>query len=182
MDQLTPKQRAFVLEYLKDKNATQAAVRAGYSEKTARAMGAENLTKPAIAEAIDAAMGARMERTKVDADWLLTRLAAEATADMADLYHENGAIKPVHEWPLIWRQGLVAGVKHSEVRDHEGNATGDFIVDIKISDRVKRLEMIGKHIGVKAFDRSVEVKGLEGLADRLSRAQAALQDDGDDEE
>ncbi len=69
---LTPKQQAFVNEYLIDLNATQAAIRAGYSKKTARFIGAENLTKPDIEAAIAGAIGARAERTKIDSDWVLT--------------------------------------------------------------------------------------------------------------
>lgn len=68
---LTPKQQMFVHEYLVDLNATQAAIRAGYSEKTAYATGHENLRKPEIAQAIAEANQARMERVKYDADWVL---------------------------------------------------------------------------------------------------------------
>lgn len=170
MRELTAKQARFVDEYMLDLNATQAAIRAGYSEKTAQEIGAENLSKPIIAAEIERRRAYRSQKTNIDAAWLLTRLADEAVADIADLYNENGSIKPVHEWPKIWRQGLVAGVKHIEVKDNEGNATGDVIVDIKISDRIRRLELIGKHIGVKAFEETINVKGLDQLADRLARA------------
>lgn len=170
MADLTPKQARFVDEYLIDLNATQAAIRAGYSEKTAEAIGAENLRKPLIKAAIDRAQSNRAEQTQINAAWVLTRLAAEATADLADIYDETGAIKPIHDWPLIWRQGLVAGIKHQELRDSEGNRTGEFIVDVKVSDRVRRLELIGKHIGVNAFQEVVQHKGLDGLADRMARA------------
>ncbi|WP_404298089.1 terminase small subunit [Halomonas sp.] len=67
----TPKQQRFVDEYLIDLNATQAAIRAGYSEKTARQAGAENLSKPDIAAAIQASTQERSERTKIDADMVL---------------------------------------------------------------------------------------------------------------
>lgn len=68
---MTPKQQRFVDEYLIDLNATQAAIRAGYSEKTARQVGAENLSKPDIADAIEAQAQARSQRTKIDADMVL---------------------------------------------------------------------------------------------------------------
>ena len=68
---MTPKQQRFVDEYLIDLNATQAAIRAGYSEKTARQVGAENLSKPDIAAAIEAQAQARSQRTKIDADMVL---------------------------------------------------------------------------------------------------------------
>ncbi|TIR78838.1 MAG: terminase small subunit [Mesorhizobium sp.] len=167
---MTPKQEQFVREYLIDLNATQAAIRAGYSAKTAYSQGERLLKNDEIAAAIEAAKTERSEETKIDAAWVLKRLAEEAQADMADLYTETGAIKPVHEWPLIWRQGLVAGIKHQELRDEEGNRTGEFIVDVKVSDRVRRLELIGKHVAVKAFEDQVNITGLDALADRLARA------------
>ncbi len=71
---MTPKQRRFVDEYLCDLNATQAAIRSGYSKKTARFIGAENLTKPNIAAAIAAAVAKRSERTEVTADYVLATI------------------------------------------------------------------------------------------------------------
>lgn len=73
---MTPKQQAFVLEYLKDLNATQAAIRAGYSEDTARSIGSENLTKPDIAEAITKAQAERAEKCEIDALWVLREAKA----------------------------------------------------------------------------------------------------------
>lgn len=78
MAELTDKQQRFVDEYLVDFNATQAAIRSGYSEKTARAIGAENLTKPDIAKAIQSAMLQKKQRTELDADFVIKSLMAEA--------------------------------------------------------------------------------------------------------
>lgn len=166
---MSPKQERFVEEYLIDANATQAAIRAGYSAKTAQVQSAQLLANPDIAAAIDAKRAERSERTQIDADWVLKRLAAEADADVADLYNqETGALKPVHEWPLIWRQGLVAGIDVYEEKI-EGVKIGE-TVKIKLSDRIRRLELIGKHIRVNAFQEQVSVSGLDTLADRLARA------------
>lgn len=71
---LTAKQQRFVAEYLIDLNATQAAIRAGYSEKTAYSIGDENLKKPEIAKAIQEAIQNRSERTQVDQDYVLTTI------------------------------------------------------------------------------------------------------------
>jgi hypothetical protein len=68
---MTPKQARFVEEYLVDLNATQAAIRAGYSAKTARFVGCENLSKPYIAEAIAAAQSERSARTEITQDYVL---------------------------------------------------------------------------------------------------------------
>jgi phage terminase small subunit len=73
---LTPKQHRFVDEYLIDLNATQAAIRAGYSERTAYSIGDENLKKPEIASVIQAAMDERSQRTEITADYVLTSIVA----------------------------------------------------------------------------------------------------------
>lgn len=167
---LTAKQAAFVDEYLIDLNATQAAIRAGYSKKTAGAIGEENLKKPEIANALQAAMAERSKRTKIDADWLLSRLADEVEADVADLYDDTGNILPVPQWPKIWRQGLVAGI------DVVAEENVGVVTKIKLSDRVRRLEMIGKHVGVLAFKERVEVSADESVAALLSAARQRVTD------
>lgn len=166
---LTPKERLFVAEYLVDTNATQAAIRAGYSEKTAAAIGYENLRKPHIRKLIDAAMAERVARIGWDADRVLERLGDEVTADLSDLFAEDGTLKPVADWPLIWRQGLVAGIETEERSDAVGGVDGDLefrpvtIRKIKLSDRVRRLELLGKHVAVGAFRDKVEHNVAEPL-------------------
>jgi len=161
---LTAKQKLFCHEYLIDLNATQAAIRAGYSKKTAKVIGCENLTKPDILEFINKAKEERIEEVKVDANWLLKRLADESDADVADLYTEEGSLKPVHMWPEIWRKGLVAGLDvHQEYEYEDGQKIPDgMIMKVRLSDRIKRLELIGKHVDVQAFPNKVEVAGPRG--------------------
>ena len=81
----------FVNEYLKDLNATQAAIRAGYSPKTARSIGAENLTKPDIAAAIEKAMGERAMRCELTADMVVQELKKIAFSNMSDLARWNAS-------------------------------------------------------------------------------------------
>ena len=164
-EKLTPMQARFVEEYLLDLNASQAAGRAGSKAKDLSVAGAEFLANPRVSAAIDAAKAARSKETQIDANWVLKRLALEAEADFADLYDEDGKLKPVKDWPKIWRQGLVAGMKTHVSED------GVAIIDVKLSDRIRRLELIGKHVRVNAFQEVVQHKGLEGLADRLARAK-----------
>ena len=71
---LTEKQNQFILEYMKDLNATQAAIRAGYSKKTAKVIGYENLTKPYISERIQEEIDKRSERVKMTADDVLREI------------------------------------------------------------------------------------------------------------
>ena len=82
---LTPKQQRFIDEYLVDLNASQAAIRAGYSARRADAIGYENLRKPEIAAAIRDAQAARSERTGITADRALQEVWAIATADASEL-------------------------------------------------------------------------------------------------
>lgn len=158
---LTPKQARFVEEYLIDLNATQAAIRAGYSARSAEVTGSRTLSNAKVAAAIAAAQGERSERLQVYADWVLSRLANEATADLADILDEAGAIRPVKDWPLIWRQGLVTGIDVQEDMV-EGVKVGQ-TVKLKLSERIKRIELIGKHVNVQAFREQVHSTGAIAL-------------------
>lgn len=164
MVKLTPKQQRFVEEYLLDLNASAAARRAGYSERTADAIGRENLGKPTIAAAVAAAQQERSKRTQIDSDWLLTRLAEEADADLADLYLPDGNLKPVHEWPMAWRKGLVSGVEVLEEFSGSGRDRVQIgvVKKLKLADRVKVKELIGRHVNVGAFREKVEHSGPNG--------------------
>lgn len=164
MSDLTPKQARFVEEYLIDLNATQAAIRAGYAEKGASVEGARLLANAKIGEAVAAGLKARSERTQIDADWVLKRLADEADADVADLYDEDGTLKPVKNWPAIWRKGLVAGidvVEEFETVDGKKERVG-VVRKVRLSDRIRRIELIGKHVDVQAFREKVSLENPDG--------------------
>ncbi len=91
---LTQKQEAFVAEYLVDLNATQAAIRAGYSEKTAQMIGSENLAKPMVAAAVAAAVAKRSERTNITQDYVLALIVDTAErCKMASDYNPNAVLK-----------------------------------------------------------------------------------------
>lgn len=153
MTKLTAKQEMFCREYLVDLNGTEAAKRAGYAHRSAGQIAGENMKKPEILERIAALKAERVERVVADADYLLKRLLAEAEADLADLYTEQGSLKPVHQWPKIWRQGLVAGLEVQQQYEYvDGEKVPDgVVVKARLADRVKRLELLGKHIDVGAF-------------------------------
>lgn len=154
MSPLNAQQLRFIQEYLIDLNAKQAAIRAGYSAKTAHSQGQRLLKHVDVSKAIEAAQYKRAQKTETDAAFVLTRLAQEVSADIADLYDDAGKLKPIKEWPLIWRQGLVAGVDTSEETGSDGK-TVVTVSKIKLSDRIKRLELLGKHISVNAFREQV---------------------------
>ncbi len=87
-------------------------------------------------------------------------MAGEATADLAELYDKNGGLKPIADWPLVWRQGLVAGLDVDE-EFKDGEKLGQ-VTKIKLSDRIKRVELIGKHVDVRAFAERHEHTGEAG--------------------
>lgn len=155
MGGLTEKQNRFVQEYLKDLNATQAAIRAGYSERTASAVGYENLRKPQIEKALAEAMQQRCERTKIDADYVLKRLVEIDQMDIADILAEDGSLLPVTIWPKVWRTTL-SGM---EVQTLGSRADLNILKKVKWPDKVKNLELLGKHVMVQAFNEKSSVSG-----------------------
>ncbi|KRB51795.1 hypothetical protein ASE04_09700 [Rhizobium sp. Root708] len=147
---LNAQQLRFVQEYLLDLNATQAAVRAGYSAKTAHSQGQRLLKHVEVQAAIADAQYKRAKKTETDAAFVLKRLAEEVSADVADLYDDEGRMLPIKQWPLIWRQGLIAGIDIAEETGDDGK-TKVTVRKVRMSDRIKRLELLGKHISVNAF-------------------------------
>lgn len=156
---MTPKQERFVEEYLLTLNAADAARKAGYAPKRADAIGHENLRKPEIQAAIASAKAERSKRTQIDADWLLLRLAAAADADVRDIYADGG-LKPVNEWPEVWRKTMLQGLETVT----KGNADMGFgeVTKVKMADRLKVLELIGRHLAVGAFRDALAVTGKDG--------------------
>lgn len=163
----------FIAEYLRTQNATKAAIAAGYSEKTAYSQGSRLLKNVEIRNEIQAQRKEMVKAAKVDAQDVLSRLKDEVEADIADLFDDEGKLLPVWEWPLVWRQGLISGIEVEELWEGRGEDRVQIgmLRKVKISDRLKRIELIGKHIGVQAFKERVEVDATEDLAALLSRAR-----------
>ena len=103
MSNLTPKQQRFVEEYLVDLNATQAAIRAGYSAKTAGEIGYENLKKPQIADAVAAAQAATSAETKLTRDMVIDGLLKVAQ----DQDPSTSPSARVQAWGMLARPGDV---------------------------------------------------------------------------
>lgn len=181
---LDPRERRFVAEYLIDLDPRRAAVDSGYSATTAATKAyqwvSNGKAKPHVFEAVEKAKAKRAARTEIDADWVLRRLGDEAIADIGDILDEGGAIRPVSEWPLIWRQGLVSDL---DIREEmiEGQSVGR-VVKVKVSDRIKRVELIGKHVSVGAFSNVLDHKSSDGsmtpggMSDDLKAALDAIAD------
>jgi phage terminase small subunit len=132
MQDLTVKQEAFVREYLVDMNATNAAIRAGYSAKGAAEAGSRLLRDVRISEQVDAEKKKRSERTKIDADYVLK--------SAQEVYNRCMQKTPVY--------------------DKTGRETGEYKFEASAAN--KALEIMGKHVDVKAFIDRKEVSGPGG--------------------
>jgi phage terminase small subunit len=121
----------------------------GYSEKTAKSQGQRLLTHVAIQRALSKELEQRSNRCEINADHVLNRLVKIDEMDLLDILNENGTIKPVSQWPKIWRQYL-SGIDVSELyqgKNEEKVMTG-ILKKIKWPDKLKNLELIGKHLGM----------------------------------
>jgi phage terminase small subunit len=171
---LTDKQEMFCREYLIDLNATQAAIRAGYSDNTARKIGSENLTKPDIAQRIIDLKSERNERVEVNADYVLRRLVEIDEMDVLDILKDDGGLKMVHEWPKVWRTTLSGLDILTTVTNFDETTMENILKKIKWPDKVKNLELLGKHVAVQAFRDQVKtehdvVGTLSDLMDDLAK-------------
>lgn len=129
MAKWTPKLERFCEEYLIDLNATKAAIRAGYSKKTASEMGYENLRKPQVIEKINELKQKRSEKTRIDARWVLDRAA--------ELHNRCVQAEPV--------------------RDREGNEIGQYKFDS--AGAARALDIVAKHVDVGAYKEKLELSG-----------------------
>jgi phage terminase small subunit len=146
LDDLSPKQRRFVEEYQIDLNATQAAIRAGYSPDTARSIGCENLTKPNISEAIAELMAARSARTKVTADQVVERLAALAFANIFDFMRIGEDGDPYIDMSHLTRDQAAALQEFvvEDFKDGRGEDARDVRkIRIKMHDKLRPLVELG---------------------------------------
>ena len=145
---LTDKQEMFCREYLIYLNATQAAIRAGYCVKTANRTPSENMSKPDIQSRIAELKAQRNDLVGINATYVLNRLVEIDQMDVLDILNSTGELKPVADWPKVWRTTL-SGLEVMEMASEGGSAA--LLKKIKWPDKVKNLELLGKHINVMAF-------------------------------
>lgn len=140
MAKLTEKQKRFVQEYLVDLNATAAAKRAGYSEKSASRIAVELLNKTQVSAEIQKQQAKRQKRVEITQEKVLEELAAIAFANGADFatVNQNGIVRitPTSELPDEKRKAI-ASIKE-----------GQYGTEVKVHDKVKALELLAKHLGM----------------------------------
>lgn len=150
---LTDKQKFFCLEYVKDFNGTQAAIRAGYSRKGARQQAVQLLSNPNVQYYLEMTKREREAAVKLDAQFVLGELGKIYHTQVTDILDDEWKLRPLSEWPMICR--IVLTPKEiSEIfeRNEEGQKELiGYLKKINWPDKLKTLEMIGKHTEVKAF-------------------------------
>ncbi|QHQ14570.1 terminase small subunit [Pectobacterium parmentieri] len=173
---LTDKQEMFCREYLVDLNATQAAIRAGYSEKTAQEQSSRLLSNVMVQKRIAELKSERNDSVGVDALYVLRRLVEIDQMDVIDIVRDDLSLKPVTEWPPVWRR-YISGFDVAEMFDYSGEDGGKelagILKKIKWPDKVKNLELLGKHVEVNAFKETHEVN-ITAISDRMAKARKRL--------
>lgn len=140
---LTAKQQRFCAEYIRDLNATKAAARAGYSPRTARSIGSENLAKPDIQAEIRRLKAERAERLKISADRVVEELARIAFSNVRDLFNADGSVKAIADIPPETRAAL------QDIVLQQSGADGDMkTVRIRMANKLKALELLARHLGL----------------------------------
>ena len=139
---LTEKQQRFVDEYLIDLNATQAAIRAGYSAKTADVQGSRMLANCKVQQAISIAMAERSKRTGINQDRVVLELARIAFVKMTDIIDSDGKIKDDATDDDL---ACIESVKYKSSESDTGLSVAR---EVKISPKLKALELLGKHLGM----------------------------------
>ncbi len=142
MAKLNDKQQRFVDEYLIDLNATQAAIRAGYSVKRASEIGYQLLQKTTVQTAISEKMADRSRRTGVNQDRVVLELAKIAFVKMTDIVDEHGKIKDSAS------EDDLACIESIKYKESESDTGASVEREVKISSKLKALELLGKHLGM----------------------------------
>jgi phage terminase small subunit len=152
---LTPKQRKFVDEYLIDLNATQAAIRAGYTTNRADSIGYDNLRKPEIQNAIKERQEELSQKAQISQERVLEEYARIAFLDPRRFYNEHGTLKSIHDLDDDVAAAL-AGMDVTQRHFRDDDAT-EYTSKIKIADKLKALDGLSRHLGL--FEKDNEQQG-----------------------
>ncbi|EJN9365501.1 TPA: terminase small subunit [Salmonella enterica subsp. enterica serovar Zanzibar] len=181
---LTAMQEAYCQSYIKTpENQTQAAINAGFSPNTAAVKASVMMRDERIQKRIAELMEERNKRLRVSADYVLLRLVEIDQMDVIDILNDDMSIKPVSEWPKVWRQYLT-GFELADMFEGRGDEKElvGILKKIKWPDKVKNLELIGKHVDVNAFKERLEVSGTVTIADRMAKARRRVKEQAGGEE
>ena len=177
-DGLSDQHKLYCLEYIKDLNATKAALRAGYAEGSARQQASALMSKPNIQRYIQELFDQRSKRVEVNADTILRELLAMATVDVTEAYDDAGWLKQIKDIPAHVRKSI-AGLETQEIFQGEGDDRSiiGMARKVKFYDKTKALELLGKHL--KIWTDKVEHSGTISLEQLIGAANAPKKEDQD---
>lgn len=158
---MTARQLRFIDEYLIDLNATQAAIRAGYSKKVANREGSRLLSKADIQAAIQAKKKHREKRTEITCDKVVSELAYIGFSDARKLFDSKGRLKPITDWD----DATAAAVASVEVSD---GPLGVKVTKLRLWDKKGGLELLGRHLGL--FEQTINLKGKIDMPSQVNVA------------
>lgn len=160
---LTAKQQRFVEEYLTDLNATQAAIRAGYSVKNAAKIASQLLDKTRVKNAIDKAIAERSRRTGITQDRVLQELAKIAFVNATDVINMDDAT--IKGNANREDTAAIASVKVKTIPGEDGDIIER---EVKICDKLKALELLGKHLGMFTDKLNVNAEMAVKIVDDIN--------------
>lgn len=173
---LTAMQEAYAQEYTKcPENQTQAAINAGFSPNTAAVKASVMMRDERIQKRIAELMEERNKRLRVSADYVLLRLVEIDQMDVLDILNDDGTLKPIREWPKIWRTTLSGFDLSSTIMNMDETSIETILKKIKWPDKVKNLELIGKHVDVNAFRERLEIDVKMTIAEKMAKARKRVQ-------
>lgn len=173
---LTAMQEAYAQEYTKcPENQTQAAINAGFSPNTAAVKASIMMRDERIQKRIAELMEERNKRLRVSADYVLLRLVEIDQMDVIDILNDDGTLKPIREWPKIWRTTLSGFDLSSTIMNMNEDSIETILKKIKWPDKVKNLELIGKHVDVNAFRERLEIDVKMTIAEKMAKARKRVQ-------
>ncbi|ECM7879090.1 terminase small subunit [Salmonella enterica subsp. enterica serovar Heidelberg] len=174
---LTAMQEAYAQEYTKcPENQTQAAINAGFSPNTAAVKASVMMRDERIQKRIAELMEERNKRLRVSADYVLLRLVEIDQMDVLDILNDDGTLKPIREWPKIWRTTLSGFDLSSTIMNMDETSIETILKKIKWPDKVKNLELIGKHVDVNAFRERLEIDVKMTIADKMAKARKRVKE------
>lgn len=171
---LNKKKTLFVKAYRVDRNATNAAIAAGYSPKTAYSAGYRLLKNVEIQQEIERQDAELAKKLDLSVEWVIKRLMWRAGFDVRKFYNEDGTLKEVAQLDDETAFAL-QGIEIEKLYEHFGKgqaANTGTLTKIKFADRDKSLELLGRHL--KMFTDKVEVSGMDALAGELAEARKRL--------
>lgn len=148
---LTEKQKRFCREYIVDLNGTQAAIRAGYSKKTAANIANEYLMKPHIAKEVERLQKKKQERTDINADMVIHELSKIAFSDVRELFTDKQTLKAITD--LDDKSAAAIAMLDIDEIKADGRTIG-LTKKIKLWDKLRALETLGRHFGVFEKDNA----------------------------